>query len=507
MEPKSGRKPINLLSEYLTFWIRKNSEEALPFDSFENLYPRRVAQKTVERWIFNCNYLHSRIGDIFYDRDLFPSNDGDRTALINSIDASFKSISDNTPLDLRSKPDEAIVYELSRDWPPFSENSRNTLDRFLHMLESFKQQNRLFCAAHQDALKSAAEEIRQEADWYASLRKSSDMYARSLATRCRTLLPVWCAKEINPLVTLLIWNDEDAIEQLVDELSESFLAQRQNNDESVAFWREATLRAQATYMDNIDDDTDLAGFSVPKIGNLLTAEGFSLDHDDTFQVLPRWLLGKSRLIWNIVICAILGPDEAIGSAGCSKSPTVESTHHATPSIDACHLTGEVLLRRRFRSGRIETIERLLLDHICSPGLWKIIGARYDPYAPLPNSDYRAQFTSLGASFVASETRDASGALIEGKGDSRFQLELSLRLDTHNRITIIARDLNSKNGTCILRNTHNGCICYAFPGRRHLTARDWAERLDLPEDRIYLVDELPLERGDVIELADSCFELI
>lgn len=507
MEPKSGRKPINLLSEYLTIWIRNNSEEALPFDSFENLRPRRVAQKTVERWIFNCNYLHSRIGDILYDHGLFPSNADDCSDLISSIDATFKSISDNTPLDLRSKPDEAVVYELSRDWPPFSENSRNTLERFSHMLESFKRQNHSFCAAHQDALKSAVEEIRQESDWYASLGRLSDTYARSLATRCRILLPIWCAKEINPLVTLLIWNDEDALERLVDELSESFLAQRQNNDETVAFWREATLRAQATYIDNIDDDTDLAGLSVPEIGNLLTIEGFSLDHDDTYQILPRWLLGKSRLIWNVVICAILGPDEAVGGARCGESPTIESAKYAERPIVANQLAGEVLLRRRFRSGRVETIGRLLLDHIYSPGLWKIIGVRYDPYAPLPNSDYRAQFTSLGPSFVASQTQDASGAIIEGRGDSRFHLELSLELDTHDRVAIIARDLNSKNGTCILRNTHNGCICYAFSGRRHLTVRDWAERLNLPEERIRLVSKLPLERGDVIELADSCFELI
>ncbi len=67
MQPKTEQKPINDLSEYLTLWIRANSEEALPFDLFENLLPHPIAQKTVERWIFNCNYLYNRAGDLFYD--------------------------------------------------------------------------------------------------------------------------------------------------------------------------------------------------------------------------------------------------------------------------------------------------------------------------------------------------------------------------------------------------------------------------------------------------------
>ena len=93
MEPKSGRKPINVLAEYLTSWIRENSEEALPFDSFESLRPHRVAQKDVERWIFNCNYIYSRVGDFLYDENLLPDEAEKLGALIVSIERSFKAIS------------------------------------------------------------------------------------------------------------------------------------------------------------------------------------------------------------------------------------------------------------------------------------------------------------------------------------------------------------------------------------------------------------------------------
>lgn len=510
MEPKSGRKPINVLTEYLTSWIRANSEEALPFDSFENLKPGRVAQKNVERWVFNCNYVYNRMGGIFYDRNIFPQDPGERAKLIRSLDRAFKSISDNTPLDLRSKPSESVPYELSKDWPPFTENSRNTLERFEDSLEQFRTENPAFCDQHADVLAAAEAEIREEASYYALIEEEVGDSSRAFVTTCRALLPIWCAKEINPLVTLLFWSDEDALAELIDELTASFSTQREfdaSHARAIETWREATLQAQALYIDDLDDDADLTTLSVPEIGHLLASEDFSLDHGSSSEALPRWLLGKARLIWNVVICTVLGPEEAIGSALPDGSSTVESVYTARSSHCPSFLTGEVLLRRRYSSGRVVTIDRLMLDSVCSPGLWKVIGFHYDAHAPLPNSAYRTQFVTLGASFVASEVRDGTGKLIEGSGDSRFHLELAIEVDAHKHARVVARDLDSKNGTCVLRTSCTGFTCFAFPGRRHLDVDDWAERLGVSAEHVCLVDELTLERGDIIQLADSCFELI
>lgn len=509
MKAKNGQRPINILSEYLTSWIRKNSEEALPFDSFENLRSGRVAQKNVERWIFNCNYLYNRVGDFLYECGLLPHTAHECATLIRSIDNAFKSISDNTPLDLRSKPTESIVYELARDWPPFSKSSRNTLSRFTRMLDAFRNQNPAYCAEHAVDLEELCSEIEDEAAFYAALETRLSTPTRSLATSCRTLLPLWCAKQLNPLFSLLIWSDEKAITELVDELADAFATQASasyGHDGAISAWREATLQAQASYIYNIDDDS-LADLSIPEIGRLLTDEGFSLDHDDVPAAAPRWLLGKSRLIWNIVICSILGPEEAIGCAQAGRTPTRESFHALPSAHTPNHLTGEVLLRRRFRSGRIETVERLALDNVYAPGPWKIIGSHYDPHAPLPNSVFRTHFNAPGVSFIASEVHNGKGDLVEGAGDSRFHLEVSLQLDSRKRVSIVARDLDSKNGSCILRTTGRELICYAFPGRCNLTANDWARRLDIPEEHVLLADEVVLERGDTIKLADSCFELI
>lgn len=509
MEAKSGRKPINVLAEYLTSWIRKNSDEALPFDSFEALRTGRIAQKHVERWIFNCNYICSCVGNYLYDTNLIPDDARERTRLIENIERAFKAISDSTPLDLRSKPADAIVYELSRDWPPFCQNSRNTLEHLNQGIEQFRELDPAFFDERRDAFSDLCREFSHEAAFYSSISSQAGRDVRALATRCRELLPIWCLKEINPLVSLLIWDDRDAMGELVEALRSAFLSQRLDgpvNGDVVDTWRDAALAAQELYLDNVDDDADLALLTVPELSSFLDANGFSLSHDDATPEIPRWLLGKTRLIWNVVICAILGPQEAIGSASLDRSPTLRARGSYLVITSTRALDGEVLLRRRYRTGRIETIDRLLLDNVRAPGLWKVIGGHYDPYAPIPNSAYRAQFPSLGAIYVASETFDGTQRQVEGAGDSRFHVELAIEA-TSGGTSIVARDLDSKNGTCILRTTSDGLACFAFPGRRHLAASDWSERLDVPRESVHMVRELTLERGDIIQLADSCFELI
>ena len=354
-----------------------------------------------------------------------------------------------------------------------------------------------------------AEELRDEASFYGEVASRADG-PREIAGGCRELLPVWCAKEVNPLATLLVWNDKAAIERLVDELFEAFALQRgaaPASGEALETWRQATLRAQTMYLDGIEDDRDLLGLSVREVAKLLGAEGFSLDHDDACASLPRWLLGKSRLIWNIVICSILGPEEAVGGVAADRSPTAEHARASVGPVCQGFVSGEVLLRRRFRSGRVETVDRLMLDGVCASGLWKVIGGHFDPCAPLPNSAYRTQFSHLGAAYVSSEAYDQAGRPVEGRGDSRFHIELSIEVGERGGVDIVARDLGSKNGSCVRRMSAAGCTCYAFPGRRNLSAADWAERLRVPEGSVRMVSELALERGDVIQLADSCFELI
>lgn len=510
MEPKGGRKPINVLAEFLTSWIRENSEEALPFDSFESLRPRRVAQKDVERWIFNCNYIYSRVGDFFYDENLLPDDPSELAEFIRSIEQSFKAISDNTPLDLRSKPSYSVIYELSKDWPPFCSRSRNTLGRFQTSLERFRETEQEYAQLHGPDMDRLASMLADEALFYTDLDTQIGSGPRSIIAKCKALLPIWCAKEINPIVTLLIWTDEKAIKKLIELLCDAFAAQTDRptlSAEAMETWREATLQALSRYIDGIDDDNDLCYLSVREISKLLESSEFTLDHGSPSARLPRWLLGKSQLIWNIVICSILGPEEAIGPESPRRSSTAAVRSGLGVPPPGRRLDGEVLLRRHFGSGRIETVDRLMVDNVQASGLWKVIGSQYDFRAPLPDSAYRRQYAHLGAAYISSRLSGPQESDAEGRGDSRFHAELSLRQDQASGVSIMLRDLDSKNGTFVVRRSSEGLEYYAFPSRRRLSASDWAGRLDVPEDSVHVVHELSLERGDIIHLATSCFEII
>lgn len=511
MGPKGKQKPINVLTEFITTWIRRNSAEALPFDSFESLRNRRITQKDVERWIFNCNYTYYRLGNLLYQTGALPNEQDALQRILDDLDTTFKSISDSTPLNLRSRPNDAAAHELARDWPPFQPESRNTLDRLTEQLAAFAHAQSSTIPHLEQTLHAFSDRMTAEAQLFAELRAASARASHALATRCRALLPLWILADINPMMSLLLWDDEDSVSQLVDLLRASFSSWHEQGPEATVLaerWRSATLRAQALYLENIDDE-DPEERSLPELATMLKNAAFSLDDEQPPAGLPRWLLGKSQLIWNVVICTILGPSETVGPTGPVRDATVSPHPLPLPlqPITATALAGEVLLRRRYRTGRIETIDRLMLESVCSTGLWHVIGGHYDSHAPLPQSAFRDQYLHLGAAYVHSELLDAKGGLIEGAGDSRFHVELSLRVDDRSHARIVARDVGSKNGTSVVRSTEAGVHVFALSGRRRLSRADWAERLGLDECQITTVDELELQRGDIIQLAGSCFELI
>lgn len=509
MGPKSKRKPINVLTGFITTWIRRNSTEALPFDSFESLRGRYSMQKDVERWIFNCNYTYYRLGNLLYQTGSLPHKPDELHGMLDNLGTTFKSISDATPLNLRSRPNDAAVHELARDWPPFQPESRNTLDHLDENLSSFASAYRILIPSLEETLASFSHDLTAEARLFSELCATCAQGSRALVTRCQILLPLWILADINPMMSLLLWNDVEAVQQLVNLLFESFSSWNSAGSGDITMlerWRSVTLHSQTRYLEAIDDD-DASEQSLSELAAMLDAAGFSLDEEQPAEGLPRWLTGKAQLIWNIVLCTILGPGEMVGSTGSVRGSTASVCSKLPQAHGAGALRGEVLLRRRYHTGRIETIDRLLLDAVCAPGIWHVIGDHYDAHTPLPTSDYREQYLHLGTAYVQSELLDAQGSLAEGAGDSRFHVELTVRMDGQGRAHIVARDLGSKNGTHITRGEGSDLHVFAFPGRRHLTSAAWAERLDIDEARITMVIELELERGDFIQLAGSCFELI
>lgn len=512
MKSTNEKKPINVLTAFITDWVRDNSSESAPFDSFEVMKGKRIEQKDVERWIFNCNYLYYRLGEFLYVSDLFPNDETGTERLLSQLDTRFKSIKDSNPLNLRSKQHDAIVAEFAKDWPPMTVGSRNRIGRFDAAFEALAPQIIGNGEASLNKIDIFRREITNESAFYRKLKPANDTSRTHVLSRCRELLPIWIIKEINPLYSLLLWQDEEAVEKLCRQLRQSFeSAGLPSYDGSLKHdsYTGLVMRAQRTYLEGLginDDSEDLRAQSVADIHALLDAEFFSLEHPSPSKRLPAWLYGKSQLIWNIVICAIFGPREALTGSRPLRTSTILSAASAEVGSPEA-LQGEVLLRRRYCNGKLETIDRLPLDEVQSSGLWKVIGSSYDENAALPDSEYRNQYRNLGALFIGSQRFDGAGNTIEGAGDSRFHAEISIEIRQNGTKRLILRDLHSKNGTYVLRREHGKATCHVLVSRQRRSAEQWASLVGLPVSSVTIEASIALHRGDIIQLCGSCFEVI
>ncbi len=515
MESTNEKKPINVLAEYLTDWIHQNTDEAAPFDSFESIRNRRIEQKDVERWIFNCNYLYYRFGNYIFDNtDFYSTAADDNTVLklLDFLDENFKSIKDSNPLNLRSKQDQAVIIEFLKDWPPLVKSSRNTLKKLERALNAFRDMY-----ADDDVAQRIADdffaEMSAEAQFYAGFAHSN---AQAASIRCcKELIPLWCVKEINPLYTLLIWEDEQAIADLSNLINESFAHygypaaegnyQRNSYIQSVKY-------AQTDYLDSLmdsDDDTELKALSIPEIYRVLDEENFSLSSVCSSFEVPAWLLGKSQLIWNIIGCAIFGPKEIVTTTESEQTHTRarHPLYHEGINEERDGMHGEVILRRLYQNRGPEMVGRLVIDDIRQDFLWRVIGGYYDENAALPPSLFRTQYEDLRGMFIATQGYDDLGFVTEGDGDSRYHAELSVRVDENGKRWLILVDLGSKNGTYVVRNRNDSLRYYVLRSKGHINVDDWATAHDVDASLAEVVDEFVLQRGDLVHLCGSYFEVL
>ncbi len=515
MESTNEKKPINVLAEYLTDWIHQNTDEAAPFDSFEGVRNRRIEQKDVERWIFNCNYLYYRFGNYIFDNTSFYSTSAHSNKvieLLDLLDENFKSIKDSNPLNLRSKQDQAVIIEFLKDWPPLVKSSRNTLKKLERALQAFRK----VYAGNDEALRIADDffaEMSAEAQFYAGFAHSN---AQAASIRCcKELIPLWCIKEINPLYTLLIWEDDKAITELSDLINESFARdgypavegnyQHDSYAQSVKF-------VQTDYLDALmdsDDDMGLKALSIPEIYQILDEENFSLTGACSSFEIPSWLLGKAQLIWNIVGCAIFGPKEVVMTTESEQTytRTRHPLYHEGINEERDGMHGEVILRRLYQNRGPEMVGRLVIDDIHQDFLWRVIGGYYDENAALPPSLFRTQYENLRGIFIATQGYDDLGFVTEGDGDSRYHAELSVRVDENGKRWLILVDLGSKNGTYIVRNRDDSLRYYVLRNGGHIDVGDWATSHDVDASSVEVVDEFVLKRGDFVHLCGSLFEVL
>lgn len=506
-------KPINVLTRFIATWIKEHSEDGAPFSSFEALRAGSTEQKDIERWIFNCNYTYYRLGDTFFELDLFPDDEREFQELLAFLDTRIKSIRDSNPLNLRSKLPEAIVGELQKDWPPFCRRSRNDVAKVGPELRALGLRFANTNPRIATALKTFAQELAEEAHWYRQLERRIPG-TDNVSERCKTLIPIWCLKEINPLFTLLIWRDEQAIDELGRQLSEAFIANGYlpfEGGSSHDAYRGVIRLSQQYYLAGLAgaSGNDLSTRSISELAHTLQSEFFSLDHPVPSGVLPSWLFGKALLIWNVVICSILGPRFAIRPSLLNRTATYLDTTprphvNDTPS-------GEVLIRRRYLTGEIETVASINLQGqrkalgTCPATCWRILGGKYDEQARIPALPC-VHACRIRDIFITTSRFDSMGNQIEGIGDSRYHAVLYIVHRIEGDVLML-QDLGSKNGTYVIRPRQNQIQYIVLAHRATESIDGWAKRMHVPADAVSSADEVVLKRGDLIQLCGSCFEIV
>lgn len=521
MKAVNDMKPVNVLARYIAAWIKDHSSDGKPFSSFETLRDDAIEQKDVERWLLNCNYTYYRLGEALFVADLFPESAEGTRELLHFLDEDVKSIRDTNPLKLRSKQPAALVDELGKDWPPFRKGSRNTVSKAARALQSCATRASTGNPDLFDHLEIFASELTEETRWYQALARRTA--GRPVADRCRALLPLWCAKEINPLFSLLLWEDEHAVSELADELSRSFAANGypsfDGGSRHDAYQGVVSISQQLFKTGlNASDGRDPRALSIPHIADLLEYDLFSLERPCPLSQLPAWLPGKALLIWNVAICSILGPREALRPLGLNRTATTLKPASSASLFPAAR--GEVLLRRQLQGGECELVSSVDLSEPEPRGtvalnvdssaerLWLVLGSTYDEAARIPDPLVGAE-TSIAGRFCATARLDSRGNQIEGMGDSRYHAALTLSRSEGHEGEWSPRllDLGSKNGTYVVRMAGGHATYYVLQARSPLRADAWAERMHVPACDVHVVDWLELMRGDLIQLCGSCFELL
>lgn len=511
-------KPINVLARFIAAWIREHGEDAAPFDSFEALRAEPIEQKDVERWILNCNYTYYRLGDTLFGHDLIPAGGDEAVELFALLDTNIKSIRDSNPLNLRSKQPDAILGELGKDWPPYCKRSRNDISKLSPRLQELVRRLAPGNPGLAPVVQDFVRELAGEARFYRNLGgRTADA---PIVKRCRDLLPIWCAKGINPLYTLLLWENEQAVSALANQLAQAFAANGYPSFDGGSkhdAYCGVVRAAQRLYLAELDeaDGKDARQLSIERIAGLLDEGFFSLEHPSPVPGLPVWLPGKALLIWNTVICSIAGPREAIRPTGPIRTAT--TLEPAKPPTMVQSVYGEALLRRCLRSGVRELAGTVDLSAQEPEGtlplsgdgegrrLWRVIGGVFDERARVPDV-LEPVSQDVPQHFLSTARIDDRGNQIEGIGDSRYHVLLSLVPDG-SAWAIEARDLGSKNGTYITRQRDGRTHVFVLASRDGASADAWALRTGTDVDHVSVHDTVLLERGDAIQLCGSRFELL
>lgn len=428
--------------------------------------------KEIDRWLFNINMLT-------YDIDRsFPGS-----IALPVYEKATRDWSDNTALRLNEKSTPEALEVFEKYCPP-------SLDKGVKALEKLKPSDKRVVDEHAAVVKLAED----SSGFYRSI---AGLYGQGLAAY-RELLPLWIVKGSSPLYSMKLWEDEEKVLAVGDALYNEFLAAGYHREVCERF-NELVYSCYNSFASKLFSASDEQLAQARELAKLPLSELYKIKHAQGYRGLPAWLEAKEQLIWNLVACALYGPENA--------RPQYFSHTEVAVSTDALNAlsadprlrqgSGSAVLTRLLESGSTDVVTTIQLgregDAPLKDELLVVLGREFQG---TPSPDDLGDVPEYVREHVAEEDhRHHYATLLDA--DSARHLGVYL-IDGQ----VLLIDLGSKNGTFIRRGKGTGERYLVMPGRN-------AGLVDAFKARGYsfeVATRVVAMRGDQVFLGASQFEL-
>ena len=476
----------------------------------------RIAERTVDRLIFNRNYWR----DAYWSRIVRAVGPKSAPSLLNALSVD-RCVSDEltlidkgTNLNLHRMTQQEVIDEFERSCPPFGQNRR----RGIHgpVVDYLSEVERISDPRTRNALAPITHSILAELARYDALRARRDAFGCFYE-----LLPAWCLTQATGLFRADLWDSRLSLAMLIDLMSSQF-SQWGFEPAVCKVYEEQAHKAFAELIlwTSAEDKTPLAKAQklqqteLDRILDILQNAKHAEPRYETrgYPSLPRWLIAKEQVVWNAIACAVYGPHyvrpkllEAGETAPMEPIviPTREDIEIRHPLssgmgiITLEHLYGELNTHSGvFSPSHIQQAASIDLGmskaDTTTNRLVVVLGRELHLGAPRRQT---ARFST--GSFTYSEARSkhyaTRCALDSSRHAALFLIEGSL----------ILKDLDSKNGTIVWRGRGSDAQAFVMPGR-NARLRQKAEASD---GRLRVVSEVLIHLGDVIRLGGSWFRIV
>ena len=428
--------------------------------------------KEIDRWLFNINLLSFQIASAYPDSIAFPV-----------YDKVTRDWSDNTALRLNEKstPEATEVFE--KYCPP-------CLDKGLAALKGLKPSDDRI----KDEYAAVVGLAQETCSFYHGIES---LYGQGLAAY-RELLPLWIITNASPLYTMGLWEDQERVLDLGDALYQAFLEAGYHREVCERF-NELVFSCYNSYATKLNTATPEQKQRDFELSRMPLGELYKIKHAQGYRGLPSWLEAKEQLIWNLVACALYGPENARPQYFSHTEVAV-----STDSLNALSAdprlrqgSGSAVLMRILEGGSTDVVATIQLgregDAPLQDSLIMVLGREYqgtpspDEVGDVPEyvaqhaqeEDHRRHYATL---LDADSARHLGVYLVDGQ--------------------VLLIDLGSKNGTFIRRGKGTGERYLVMPGRN----AGLVEAFKARGYNFEVATRVVAMRGDQLFLGASQFEL-